>query len=643
MIGQFSKPSPKHLFLMVGIRDLWLADSRGLLNQKEKATLNTILDQLEDDLVPSAEHQSLTFSFCPTKNRRVFKLISHLEEMSEIDPLLLQSVAQMKIEFYEDDGDIDEVLYAVWVDPRDLSYHNFEFILPLDRALKRKTKSENESLDFNVTGVKSLDDTIQIVRGKLEGADTDLLLQLDKLGLYQKPANSSTRGGERFVFSSSALSDGLTKAIKESKLLKKLCRGVHKSFQFVNYVFRCNRFTPSDAKFDMHLDTPYYDPARNHISLYTMIIYLSSGSGKSILKVLDNNKENRKKVSVKKVDTLEFIIFNQQYEHEGRPFIDNDKIFLRTELIFSYDPQKLVHKPEVSKIFSSAIYMTLESSFQPELSKYAHQLYEKVNAVHWGLTQESDPPVVLQKCWADQIPFATNGSDYWFPLIQQKSNDASDASKLLSTPLSFIKLAAMIATLDYTNASLKSDNHEQKSKKKKKKTTNPHELFQHFRSNCQVKEISRPSDEPEKVNSDDWILKHLWTAVNDKRTIKPECEAKLPIVLTNGDEAVEIMDKELIDYKDDDDEEKSEENSNSESFCCPFHCNDGNFEPHKNEDVQEAYDEIIEFGNERLYRAPVFIYNQQIHMNPENITVENDKIFVGCGSNSLPAVNFACK
>lgn len=31
----------------------------------------------------------------------------------------------------------DTSMYAVWVDGRDLAYHNFECILPLDRALHR--------------------------------------------------------------------------------------------------------------------------------------------------------------------------------------------------------------------------------------------------------------------------------------------------------------------------------------------------------------------------------------------------------------------------------------------------------------------------------------------------------------------------
>lgn len=632
------------LFLLVGVRDLWLADSRGLLNTNEKSTLNTVLDQLEDDLVPSAEHQSLNFSFCPTKNRRVFKLISHLEEKSEIDSVLLQSVAQMKIKM--DDGEeIDEFLYAVWVDPRDLSYHNFEFILPLDRALKRKSNGENDTLDFKMTGVKSLAKKMRILSGNLSGADTDLLLQLDKLGLYQKPANSSTRGGERFVFSSSALAHGLTRAIKQSDVLDKL--SMKMKFQFVNYIFRCNKFSPSDAKFDMHLDTPYYDKTRRHISAHTMIIYLSSGSGESILKVLDNGKKNRKEISVNKVGALEFIIFNQQYEHEGRPFIDNDKIFLRTELIFEYEPKTLVHKPEVSKIFSSAIYMTLESAFQPALSKYAHQLYEKVNAVHWGLEQESDPPKVLHKCWAEQIHFASNGSDYWFPFTQPKSDSKPSNKNPLSSPEGFIKIAAIIAVLDYLNANVKQNtenDREGKKRKRKKKTPSEPLVFETFRSNCQVLEISPPpNDSSSARNTSDWILKHLWSSIGDMII---GSGAENYSVLPMGSNPKQIFEAELSDYvnplKADDSGEENEEKSDSESYCCPFHNYDRDFEASTNITVYERYEEIVEYGIGLLYESLLFIYDKKIYLDEDSITIDGDKIFVGT-SELLPVVNFACK
>ena len=47
----------------------------------------------------------------------------------------------------------------------------------------------------------------------------------------------------------------------------------------MNPVFRCNRFEPGDANFHRHRDTPYYDAARRHVSRYTVLVYLTGGTG----------------------------------------------------------------------------------------------------------------------------------------------------------------------------------------------------------------------------------------------------------------------------------------------------------------------------------------------------------------------------
>jgi len=108
-----------------------------------------------------------------------------------------------------------QLLYAVWVDGRDLSYNNFESILPLDRAL---VKNEGD-LDIKITGIKQKNQKMNVFVGKVTGKDVKFLTQLDELGLYQKPSNSSTRGGERFIFSSPTLSKTLTNAIWDSGFL----------------------------------------------------------------------------------------------------------------------------------------------------------------------------------------------------------------------------------------------------------------------------------------------------------------------------------------------------------------------------------------------------------------------------------------
>ena len=46
-------------------------------------------------------------------------------------------------------------MYAVWVDARDLSYHNFECILPLDRALQAEGP-----LDIKISAFKQIQKVI---------------------------------------------------------------------------------------------------------------------------------------------------------------------------------------------------------------------------------------------------------------------------------------------------------------------------------------------------------------------------------------------------------------------------------------------------------------------------------------------------
>jgi len=99
---------------------------------------------------------------------------------------------------------------------------------------------------------------------KLGGAACYLVKQLPSLDLYVTPWNKATRGGERFIFHLTLLSKALSKALRSSNVLSKLAQGeLGLSFDFVNYVFRCNKFGPSDAMFASHLDTPYYDSARS--------------------------------------------------------------------------------------------------------------------------------------------------------------------------------------------------------------------------------------------------------------------------------------------------------------------------------------------------------------------------------------------
>jgi hypothetical protein len=78
-LKQLNEQQARYFF--VGVRDLWLAESRGLLSEDEKKTLGAVLEQLDDEFVPCAEHQSVSFSFCPSKHRRVLKFIEKINEL----------------------------------------------------------------------------------------------------------------------------------------------------------------------------------------------------------------------------------------------------------------------------------------------------------------------------------------------------------------------------------------------------------------------------------------------------------------------------------------------------------------------------------------------------------------------------------
>jgi hypothetical protein len=223
-------------------------------------------------------------------------------------------------------GGEDLPLCAVFVDPEELSYHNFENIIRLDSWFDRK-KEETKDIQFEMKDMVQIQSDKAVYTFKL-GGSLDVLKELHELDLYAKPLNASTRGGKRAIFHSSALSKALTEAIRNSDFLeslkalrvdeeetsqqedkkakkakakkdkrraKKKAKNKKekkaeqsKSFAFVNYVFRLNRFLPKDAKFETHRDTPYYDATRRQVSKYTLIIYLTGGRGDPFaLKVSD--------------------------------------------------------------------------------------------------------------------------------------------------------------------------------------------------------------------------------------------------------------------------------------------------------------------------------------------------------------------
>jgi hypothetical protein len=201
--------------------------------------------------------------------------------------------------------------------------------------------------------------------------------------------------------------------------------------------------------------------------------------------------------------------------------------------------------------------------------------------------------------------------------------------------------------LDYLNANVKQNtenDREGKKRKRKKKTPSEPLVFETFRSNCQVLEISPPpNDSSSARNTSDWILKHLWSSIGDMII---GSGAENYSVLPMGSNPKQIFEAELSDYvnplKADDSGEENEEKSDSESYCCPFHNYDREFEARTNITVYERYEEIVEYGIGLLYESLLFIYDKKIYLDEDSITIDGDKIFVGT-SELLPVVNFACK
>jgi hypothetical protein len=86
----------------------------------------------------------------------------------------------------------------------------------------------------------------------------------------------------------------------------------------------------------MHMDTPYYDPVNKQISKYTIIIYISGGTGTPALHIgggEEGEKEEVKKggkggkgVSLEKIEEMQCVVFDQKYEHEGSAYVAGNKV-----------------------------------------------------------------------------------------------------------------------------------------------------------------------------------------------------------------------------------------------------------------------------------------------------------------------------
>ena len=323
----------------------------------------------------------------------------------EISPKLIHPYTQMRYFDYNDKENKYEKHNGFcigYVNPMNLSYDNLENIIDIgDMFSGHKIDLINKRVLSDNIFQFSINSTFDF-------------FSLDKLNLYVEPLNNNSRGGKRVIFKSNKLSHLFNNAIKNTN-----DDDICDNFYSTNTVFRLNKFSPSDKKFKSHYDTPYVDKFRKRVSKYTMLIYLTGGYNSDLLKF--NN------LSISEIQPMTCIIFDQKYEHEGNPYLDCDKIFIRTELIYYED--YINEDNEVAENFNIACYFSINSQDDISLKDYSSELFNIVMKQRQNIKCSVDKIMLIKKI--SNIVFLTNGNKYYF----QNSHD--------------LKLIAMIMLLDY--------------------------------------------------------------------------------------------------------------------------------------------------------------------------------------------------
>ncbi|MEO3872767.1 hypothetical protein ABGB18_28465 [Nonomuraea sp. B12E4] len=390
--------------MSIELRDRFFALSAGDAPAEEVARYRAEVDAT--DAEPAATLHGLDLSWHPSERFKAVRFI----DAELIDERVRDLFARPSADA--------PYLAAVFVDPHELSFRTFENIVPLDRLF------EDVPLEAEAAGPAEPAEGVLSFSLRLPPQARDRLVGLDELNLYVPPLNAASRGGERFIFHSALLAEALATAVAEV-----LPPAMAEGFSHVNPVFRCNRFEPGDANFHRHLDTPYYDAARQHISRYTVLLYLTGGTGSPALDLVGG-------AAFGEIGEFTCVIFDQRYEHEGAPYRDGRKVFLRTELIFAAD--EVAEAPEIGELFSKACYLTGESVFAPELARHADAYYNQVAAAHWsGMGERPARETFVHKEFRG-AHFVSNGYDFWFAK---------------SEALSLAECAA-ITLLDYFNCKL---------------------------------------------------------------------------------------------------------------------------------------------------------------------------------------------
>ncbi len=356
------------------LRDRFFAAMRGAVDDRLIADVNAV------DAGPVTTLRGLGLACSPTARCKLLRFVE------------VAAIAEgVRARFARPCAELPE-LAAVFVDPEELGYHDFENIIELGRLFRGDVAARFTVLERVANGVTRM--RLKASRGLGEA-----LARLDELGLYVR-AQGSSRGGLRFIFHSAELAATLTAAVREALPARTI-----KGFVHVNPVFRCNRFEPGDAPFAAHVDSPYHDGSLGHVSKYTLLVYLTGGRGDAPLAFAGGPK-------IREIAGMTAFVFDQRRAHEGRPYDDGRKVFLRTELVFK--DADLEYSPGVAALFARACYLGGESVFAPEVAALAHAAYDRAAAAHWReLPGEGVAEPVLHKEFRG-VHFVSDGYDYWF-------------------------------------------------------------------------------------------------------------------------------------------------------------------------------------------------------------------------------------
>ena len=601
-------PEEKHFFL-IGVRDLFVGLSRNMLSEDEQELLKRVVDLIDpeedDDDIICKEILNMRVTPYPTRSHKLVRFIPAASVLSGnilIDECFLMNNLDMVIGF---------------VDPCELSYHNFENIVNLDPLFR-------DSEQFKIETVCELPNSDILTFNLIDGSN--VLKSLDKYNLYVQPLNKLSRGGQRFIFSSQILSKNLTDCLK--KYMDKT-EVINPKFRFVNWVFRYNKFKPKDRKFTCHYDSPYHDPTKKHYSRYTMLLYLTSGSADPVLSFEDGTQRME---TINTHGHIKGIIFDQKYKHEGKSFVDGDKIFLRTELVYEYEPCEYESDNQVAKIFNQACYMTKQSLFTSEVEKFADNAFNQAAEARLSHKKSfKDQSVLLYKKY-EQKKFITNGYDYWF----QPEISLQDAFGL--------------ALCDYFNCRLESGKFFNKVTSQKRialaKVKQIDEIFKYLNYKEPKQDLSEVEDveklinkEEEKEKENDQIQNEEGKYEDDDDDDDEEEKAgkKENDQIRNEegkDEDQNGVENKLGDYDCDFYSYNRHKPSNTNN-CCP---NDGNFNHKTNKTVLDTLERLSKDLEKMKENHIIYILDKKVNINGNSMIVTDKTITF---KHSIPEFNFA--